>query len=157
MSNQQNYSSVFANPWAILGLFCLFLICNYYGFLSIAVFCLFICVLCLCSYLWGQHALKNVIMQIQGENSFVFPGDKLPVSFIIQNQKILPLIWLEASVQADAYQCMVPDDSFQSETHLDPITGEEYLFWKKKFAWISWHQKLEWKTNFIALRRGIYF
>lgn len=117
---------------------------------------LFIDLLSLVSWLWGRFALNKVEVEIGSENARVFPGSALEVRFRIRNEKLLPLIWLDVLLRAPENGCIEPSSKFQREPYRDFETGTEYEVFRRKFSWILWHQTLEWKTEFIAKKRGIY-
>lgn len=157
MDKHQDFSSSFVNKGGIAAFFVLALISNYFGNGPLSVLLLFMSVLCLVSYLWGKHALSHVQVGIRGENHYAFPGEEFEVEFLVDNDKLLPLIWLEVMIRCGENPCIQPKEDFLCQMHVEQGTNEGYPVWRRKFTWILWHQQLKWHTSFVAARRGVYF
>ncbi len=157
MENRQNFSSSFANRGAILTFAALVLISSYFGLFSLAVFFMFLTLLFSVSYFWGQKALRGVEITLEAPKGSGFVGERIPGVFRIENRKFLPVIWLELSFPCGRQECVEPEEDFTREWQQDGAGEAAYPVWKRKFAWILWHQQLEWKTWFRAVRRGIFF
>ncbi|MGI6030607.1 MAG: DUF58 domain-containing protein [Eubacteriales bacterium] len=157
METNQIFSSTFASPQAVCVLLVLALVSNYFAMQELAAFLLFVALLSLMAWQWSRTAMKHVRLEISSRNARVFPGSSIPVLFKVENHKLLPLIWLDVLLRAPENGCVEPSGKFQREPYRDFSKGEEYEVFRRKFTWILWHQTLEWKTEFEARRRGIYF
>ncbi|WP_195276628.1 DUF58 domain-containing protein [Anaerotruncus rubiinfantis] len=131
------------------------------GQMLLAAFLLFVLAICLMSRFWGQKALKNVIVEIGAESANIFAGQEVVIRYRITNGKLLPLVWLELLQQTPPNNCLTPGDDFEvyeltvQEKELEDREVVRTLL-KKKFAFIMWHQTLEWDSCWTARRRGIY-
>lgn len=157
MPEEQRISSNLVNTGTILVLFAVALAANYFQFYTLSVFMLFLSVFMLFSRLWGNRSMDHVKLSIFANNSRVFPGSALEVHYIVENNKFLPLTWLELYQKAPDNHCVEPDSSFVKDTmEISNEVGAEIEVYKRKFTWILWHERLEWKTKYQAVCRGVY-
>lgn len=157
-TQEQDFSSTFVNKWAILVLLVLAGVSTYFGNMPLTIFFVFVAMLCTLSYLWGRYALRHVNIQVLGEQHSAFPGQIFPVVFQVSNGKMLPLIWLEILIRSGSKPCVVPTEAFEQQLFQEENDWKNvYRVWRRKFTWVMWHQDLVWKTEFQAVRRGVYF
>ncbi|PWM25109.1 MAG: hypothetical protein DBX44_02985 [Oscillospiraceae bacterium] len=112
-----------------------------------------------CSRLWGERSLFRVHFSGSGEPSRVFPGDEMTMEWTVQNDKLLPLIWLELWLPLPASCPLWPKDDSDLHPYDDPIPeGEPYfqLVLSRRFAFLMAHQKLCWRAVWTARRRGLF-
>lgn len=155
MSDHQDFSSSFVNKYAILILFFLAVTASYFQASAVCGFLLFLDMICLFAYIWGKYCFNKIEISIEAENKRMFPETWFSVQYVLENKKMLPLIWLDLLQEVSENACIVPDESFQKVTITE--MQETKQFFERKFTWILWHQKIEWKTKYYAKKRGIYF
>lgn len=157
------WSSVFVTWWALAAMAA--------GTLAAAVFrqedvCAFLAALflfCLVSRLWGERSLKNVSVEVKGNPGRIFPPGEVSLTFRIQNQKALPVIWLDlAEVLAESAPLFPADES--TVHYLSPeralaegfrISDRAY-FLRKKFTFLMGWEDLCWESTWNARHRGIF-
>lgn len=155
---EQDFSSTLVNRGAIVALVLLAGVSTYFGNIPLTIFFVFVAMMCFLSYVWGRYALHRVEIQVLGEQHNAFPGQHFPVVFQISNGKMLPLIWLEILLRCGDKPCVVPTSAFDKRLYRDEKQSKKSNWvWKRKFTWVLWHQDLVWKTEFEAVRRGVYF
>ena len=136
--------------------------------------------------LWGHCALNHVEPQIQAASGSIFAGDAVSLTYSIVNRKLLPLIWLEFVQYLPQSRCMEPAEAAEismaplpsqevnerldryrlqvqqaKEQPTDPptevprpdLTRAAYT---KRFAFVLWHQQIQWQSTWRAQHRGVY-
>lgn len=155
---EQDFSSTLVNRGGIVALLLLAAASTYFGNVPLTIFFAFVALMCLLSYVWGRYALHRVELKVLGQQHSAFPGQRFPVVFQVSNGKLLPLIWLEILLRCGEKPCVVPTSAFDEQLCRDEKESKKtYRAWKRKFTWVLWHQDLVWKTEFEAVRRGVYF
>ncbi|MDR0490530.1 MAG: DUF58 domain-containing protein, partial [Oscillospiraceae bacterium] len=124
----------------------------------IACFCLFVLLFCGLSRLWGLFSIRKVAVSIGAASTHMFSGDSAEVHFSIQNDKLLPLIWLELLLPMPRRSCIMPESNFE-ETAV-PVKDEdlwkEHKALKKSFSFIMGNDRMELRDRWTAMRRGVY-
>lgn len=126
------------------------------GSALMAGLCLFFLLLGLFSRWWGKRAIQNVALRITCSRKRLFPGQQTTLRYEVENNKFLPLVWLELSQNGPERDCLVPDDDF--ERYQPPGTEQEAAppFLRQAFSFIGAHQTLSVESTWSARRRGIY-
>ncbi|MBQ9931202.1 MAG: DUF58 domain-containing protein [Firmicutes bacterium] len=73
----------------------------------------------------------------------------------MENDKFLPLIWLDVLHLRPKRDCAVPDETFSRGTRQFPGEIEQKAIFGRKFAWILSWQRLDWSMEYLAQARGI--
>lgn len=151
-------SSYLVNRGPIIVLFCLSLIANFYGHTVVSAMLMFGAVLGLISRVWGMFALKNVTLGIFCRSGVVQAGQSTEIEYVIDNDKLMPLIWLELSQCLPQNRCVLPDNHFGVYEIPDCEAGENAFVTvvRKKLAFIMWRQSVSFKSNWTARRRGVF-
>lgn len=140
-NQKPNETSYFFGPIAFWFLVACLLIAIWFKLLPLIVIASFLLILSIWIYVWKENSLKNLNVMLDLTKSRLFAGDEFTVLTKIQNNKWLPLIWLE---------CEFP--------------RHESVSWGKKqtkiyiirFLWLLSYQQIEWKIQGQALKRGVY-
>lgn len=105
------------------------------------------------SHLWSHLSVRNLRFSLSVDSSRLFPGSETKLRYQFDNDKHLPLLWLEAV------------HSLPENTPLAPIDGKIYTLStgntpaqkiSRRFSFVMWHQTLKWEEPWRALHRGIY-
>ena len=128
------------------------------GLNAVAVLLLTVSVTGLSSRLWGEAALRRVTVTVRPEREVLSVGRSTTVSYTIENQKLLPLIWLELCLDLPPRDCLVPAEGFERRV-FDPeeaeyIGREAALL--RRFSFVMGWRRLEWSVRWDAVRRGVY-
>ena len=108
--------------------------------------------------LWGLHALRGLTVTVTPEAETLSVGKSVDVRYALQNDKLLPLVWVEVLHEIPARDCLVPDGSF-ARRQLPPEEAERtgraevYL---RRLAFLPGGGSLEWETSWTGVRRGVY-
>lgn len=117
---------------------------------------LFFLLLGLAAQWWAARAIRGVSIHMECPRPRLFPGQQTTITYQIENDKALPLLWLELSQNAPERDCLVPEEEF--EPYLLP--GEEDSvprpFLRQSFSFVGSYQTLVLESTWTAQRRGIY-
>lgn len=135
--------------------------------------------------LWGLGSLKNVRVGLRADTTRVYAGDRLTLTYQVENGKFLPLIWLEVLQRLPKDGCMEPEDQellgemplpeeeleqvrsryaqAVREAEKNPDQGkklgplvETCPALRSKFSFVLWYQQLEWDCVWLAKKRGLW-
>ena len=125
---------------------------------TIAVLLLTLSAVGLISHLWGMAALKNLEAFVETESTVLSVGRSARVTYKIENNKMLPLVWLEICQDVPKNACMEPDGTMT----LRNFSEEEAAFsgkqsaYMRRFAFLMGHSTLTWSCSWTGKRRGVY-
>ncbi|MBR6231339.1 MAG: DUF58 domain-containing protein [Lachnospiraceae bacterium] len=151
-------SALIVNKGVIIGTFAFSLIAWWLGGDMIAALLLAVSVVGLVSRLWGIFALSKVKVTVRAESEVLSAGQQVKIEYMIENDKSLPLVWLEMCQDAAKNGCLEPDSSMT----LRCFSPEEahYSGWEKaymrKFAFLMGHSEMEFECIWTGKRRGVY-
>lgn len=140
IDQQKDARSLLVSLPGILVLAVLSVLSAYYrvGFLPFFLFAItFVAIL---SALWGRYSLRALNVEAVGQSTRVFPGEEIHLTMVADNDKLLPLLWFEASYFQEPPAFLSSEDNFS-----------------RKFTWIGAMQTLEWETTFKGEKRGVAF
>ena len=123
----------------------------------IAGFCSFVFLVFGISRLWGYFSIRKISVVFDAPYSRMFVGDEADVCFSINNEKFMPLIWLDFFIPMPRRACVMPDSFRQTETGTqeeERWEGNRAL--KKSFSFIMGRDSLVWSSRWVAKRRGVY-
>ena len=152
------FSSILVSLPCICAFFAITVIASIFQQALIASFCLFVFLIGGLSRLWGYFSVRKVTADIYAQSKHMFIGDETEVSFDIQNEKLLPLIWLELLLPMPRRECFMPEDDFE----IIEVTMQEAEVWafgkalKKRFAFLMSRERLTFSGKWVAKRRGLY-
>ena len=152
------FSSILVSLPCIIVFFAFTVAASIFQQAFVASFCLFVFLIGGLSRIWGELSVRKVSAEIFATSKHMFIGDEAEVSFRIQNEKFLPLIWLELLLPMPRRECFMPEDDFE----IIEVTMQEAKAWdggkalKKRFAFILGRDSLTWIGRWSARRRGIY-
>ncbi len=155
MSVEQTFSSVFAGKWIFFAFLAGSLIAAYKEYFALAAFLMFLFLLYFLSWLWGKLSLRKVSLTLSADTTRAFPGGSFPVTWKVENNKILPLIWLDIFQRCPKRDCAVPDRKFTKVLRQLPEEIVPVPVFGRKFAWVLSWQQLEWSMEYLAQGRGV--
>lgn len=101
------------------------------------------------AWLWNRYSLHGVKYQRRLHYSRGFPGESVECNFLIENEKFLPLGWLETS---DTWPSAVaPDEGAQFISAHDPDRGALWM----NFTMRGFH-RVNRKLDLRLRKRGVY-
>ena len=142
----------------LIAFFCFMVVAGVFRQPLIAGFCLFVFLICALSRLWGAFSIRKLSIAIEALSVRSFIGEEFDIRFSIQNDKLLPLIWLELLLPMPRRLCIMPDEGFEEAV----LSAKESDCWeggmalKKRFSFIMGRESLEWRGRWVAKRRGVY-
>jgi uncharacterized protein (DUF58 family) len=100
------------------------------------------------AYLWAKYALGHIAYSRELESERVFPGDHVGMRVRVQNNKLLPLAWIDIEDQ-------VPDNLriVERETLPSGIPGMDVL---RITTAMRWYERVSWRFNVECRARGYY-
>jgi uncharacterized protein (DUF58 family) len=134
----QKVKSNFVNPAGLVVLAVLALLSAYLGIGPLFALLAGAFLLCLVSWLWTEASLKKLAIGTGRQEICGFPGDDLKVSVKLNNDKMIPVVWLRAELDAGERSCV----SFSEDD-------------AAAFSWVMPHQSLEWEETLSAVKRGV--
>ena len=155
-NNSATETSYLVSVPAIIIWLVLCVIAVFFGNTPLAIFLGFISILALFSYFWAKYSLKYVNYRINVGKKFIFPGQTFTIHRIIENNKTLPLLWLELLEEFDIDDCALTSEEFiiknvYREDEMDK-TKYERLY---TFSLIKWNERIDFKDKWEAKHRGI--
>lgn len=110
----------------------------------------------LCRY-WSARAMQNVSIRMEYSKSRLFPGQETALRYEVENNKFLPLVWLELSQNGPEKECLVPDDAFEAyHPPYQENPNKSTPFLRQSFSFIGSFQTLQVDSTWRARRRGLY-
>ena len=151
-------SALLVSGWVIGGTFLGAILAWWIGADAAAVVLMTASVVGLISRLWGEYSLRGVTVSVQAESETLSAGKTVTVSYTINNNKALPLIWLELCQDVPVRDCLMPDDGFRRQDYPEDEAG--YLgrdaAYVRRFAFVGGGSTLRWDTVWTGVRRGVY-
>jgi uncharacterized protein (DUF58 family) len=83
-----------------------------------------------------------------------FPGQRLNITRVVTNAKILPLLWLEILEPYDPNGCLQADTQYI--TKKDNPEGKPSFFCLYTLVFVKWFQSVRFTDEWLAVRRGIH-
>ncbi len=117
---------------------------------------------CLVSRLWGGSSLYGLAVSFHGDPISLFPGQTTKLNFVIKNDKLMPVIWLELVSLLNESAPLYPVDTADvkkltgSQTVDEGIEAKEIEVLYKKFVFVMGREEIIWQSSWIARHRGIY-
>ena len=157
-THASRFSSVIIGPFAIAIAIAGSIIANWSGFIALSVFLFSIFIVGLTARLWAFHALRRVNVSISGHHMTLMVGDTAELIYMVENNKILPLSWLELCLDAPANGCVTPDSGFTLFSCQDEDVDKEVIQtqFRKRILFLMSFQSISWNTVWSARRRGVY-
>lgn len=126
---------------------------------AVLAFLLFFCGV---SRLWGESALRGVQVTCQSAPAALFPPGEATLRMRIQNNKLLPVIWMEVVQLLEEDAPLIPADPGEichvqgRQAELEGASGEEAAFLYKKFTFVMGGEEIVWESRWNAQHRGIF-
>ena len=133
-------SSSFVSLPGIIGLSLLLIVSLYFRIEALPIFLLVVIIIATLCYVWGHHSLDKLKIDVEGTSSRVFPGEDIVFTVDADNDKILPLLYLELE-----YFEHVPDF----------LASDEDI--SHKITWLMSYQKISTDVRIKAKKRGLAF
>ncbi|MCL1829215.1 MAG: DUF58 domain-containing protein [Oscillospiraceae bacterium] len=152
------YSSLLVSPFAIAAAFVVSFIMNRAALPSVAVFLFALAVVGLTARVWGLFALRNIKVSLVCERTVIPAGETAEITYTVENNKLLPLTWMEICQDLPANGCMSPDAGFSLHTYAEDeaeAEGKSAVF-RKRILFLPGFGSVSWDTVWSAERRGVY-
>ena len=152
------FSSLIVTPFMIAAAFFGAILTNWGGLTSVAIFLFSLFIVGLTARLWGFRALQRVGVSISGDKRTLTVGDTTEITYTIENDKLLPLSWLELCFDAPVNGCMAPDSGFSFFACEEENTDSEVTkaLFRRRILFLMSYQAVSWNTVWSARRRGVY-
>ena len=126
-----------------------------FGSPLLAGLCLFFLLMGLLARWWSARAMKDVSLTVECDTSRLFPGQTTVLRYRVENQKFLPLVWLEVSQNGPEKDCLIPDEGFESypPPGAAPDTPNSL---RQSFSMVGSYGSLRIDSTWTAQRRGVY-
>ena len=128
------------------------------GYVAMAGLFLFFLLLFSFVRYWSSKAMDGVSFEVSCAQPRLFPGMDTIIEYKLNNDKLLPLVWLELSQQAAERECLLPDDSFEAYTYLndDGETVRKIKAYRRGFSLVMGYESISLTSVWYARCRGIY-
>ena len=114
----------------------------------------------LLSRLWGFTAGRGVRVSASAAASGLFPGEELEVEITVQNNKFLPVLWMELFFPLSEQLCLIPENSRQPEdwefNDLAEMHASDKLVGEQRLSFLLWYENVRLTTRWQAKCRGLY-
>ena len=131
-------SSNFVTGPGIMALVVLLIISAYFKIEGLPLFLLVLVAMAGLCFVWGRYSLNKLKIEVEGTSSRVFPDEDLTFTLSVDNDKMLPLLYLELDYFED-----LPDF----------LDCNERLSTKNN--WLMSYQKITSQVNLRAKKRGL--
>lgn len=151
-------SALLVSIWVIIGSFVASMLAFWGNVPAVAALLLTVSAVGLVSRLWGEISLHRVQAQVSADRQTVSVGQTMSLRYTIENNKALPLIWLELCQDIPVRDCLTPADGFvrrEYSAQEAQYTGRGGA-WMRRFPFVMGFHRLEWETVWRAERRGVY-
>ena len=151
-------SSLAASRWVILLALGLSLLTNWAGMSALGAFLFLLFLLGAAARCWGRLALRRVRAQVSAERAVLSVGEELSLAYAVENDKLLPLVWLELWQPVPPRDCLSPAGDFSRRVFDGPEAEAEgaSAVYRRRFLFLMGGQTLRWETTWRAQRRGVY-
>ena len=152
------FSSFIVSPIAIAVTFVGSLLANWGGIEMLAVLLFSLSVAGLTGRLWGFYVLRQVGVQISSTNLTLSVGDTAQLRYTVENNKLLPLTWLELSMDAPDNGCVMPDSGFSlyaAPEGSDSTEPPKPVF-RRRILFLMGFRCVSWDVCWSARKRGIF-
>lgn len=144
----------------LVGLFVLGVLSAVWEWSGLSRILLFVALFSLLCRLWANMALSKLRVQFQTEGKGVFPGEKLQTTILLQNSKLLPVLWIELFFPLTKNHCLIPEHTRQPEEWEKPAllqTGvSDILVGSYRIPGLLWNENRRETISWTASKRGIY-
>jgi uncharacterized protein (DUF58 family) len=125
-------------PWVVLAMLAAFI---WFRIIPLMVVSSFFLLILMVVTMWRKHALRHVIPTIGLTRQRVFAGEEISLNLTLNNNKWLPLVWIE----------------IEQEPESGITWGDDAVdHYRIRFLWLLWYQKVAWTAKGKAHRRGVY-
>lgn len=157
VSNRSSY--LVSIPVAIIS-FILCIISVFAGQMGLAaVFMLFV-LMGIVSRIWAKQSLKNLSVRVLSKSNGMFAGETTEMEVEINNDKAMPVVWMQVYFPIAPNLCMIPQDSRVPEQwevyDLELSGGSRELVGDRKFSFIKWYETKKFTMKWTGNCRGIY-
>ncbi|MCF0237580.1 MAG: DUF58 domain-containing protein [Sphaerochaetaceae bacterium] len=137
-----------------------FVLLAFLGFKELSLGIMLVFFVSLISRLWAIYSSKNLKLEMTCSSSGLFPGEKLNVDILVENNKLLPLLWLDLFIPLSRRLALVPETTRVPETweavELSYSDSCEDEVGSLKLVKMLWYDRLEETIPFEGKKRGIY-
>ena len=134
-------TSVLMAPASFWGILILLGIAIWYSFWPLMMVSFFLLSLYLIIHVWTKLSLRGVEVTLTLNAKRVFAGNTFEWTAVVNNNKWMPLVWLEWDF-ADSTGVWLDD--------------QESTFKTLRFLWIMWFGEARWTQKAKAISRGVY-
>ena len=112
----------------------------------------------LISHIWGMYALSKLEISVQADSTVLSAGQSITIGYHIENNKALPLIWLEICQDVPKNDCLIPDE----EMKLREFSEEEANYsgrksaYMRRMAFLMGNSEADFECRWTGKRRGVY-
>ena len=152
-------STIVSLPVLVISLL-LCVLAAFFGQTGLAAALMFVFLLALLARLWARLAIEHIRTSVSAPSCGVFPDDELEFSVSIENDKFLPLVWLELFAPVALSRCLEPEDArvpddweFASLKEMGAATD---IAGEKRFNFVLWYETAQGAMRWKARRRGLY-
>ncbi|MCD8054793.1 MAG: DUF58 domain-containing protein [Lachnospiraceae bacterium] len=131
------------------------LLCLQFSLLPAAALFLGFLLLGLALRLWGERAIRHVTLTVNCPQPHIFPGQTLTLSYTLNNNKLLPLLWLDLTQNGPETNCFRPDPAFEPY-HEAGMSPDAPASLRQTFAFVGSYQSLTLESRWQGVHRGIY-
>jgi len=132
----------------------------FFGQIQLAAVLIFLGVIAGVARLWAFAIAKRVSIRVRSKLRGLFPGEEASFDIEVQNNKFLPVVWLDLFCPLARNLCMVPQDvrkpdEWETAGLVDEGASTE-LVGEKRFSFLLWYEKMHFTFHWEAKHRGVY-
>lgn len=105
---------------------------------------------------WSAKAIQNVSIRMSCPHPRLFPGQSTTIHYEVENNKLLPLTWMELSQNGPDHGCLTPDGAFEPYFPLGLEREGAVPYLRQTFSFVGSWQTVRVDSTWTAKRRGIY-
>ena len=154
MTDIGRLSSIFVHPAASVFLAVLTILFFYFGLPDVALVVFLLFLLFGTALLWNRFALSRLRIRVDADLVTAFAGDVCGLSCHVEDDKLLPLIWLKLLFRLPENGCIAPERE-ENRDVMDTDDKGEVPALSARLSWLLWYQEAEFRIPVRAVRRGI--
>lgn len=144
----------------LLGCLVLCVLAAFFGQRDLALLLMFLALLAGGSRLWAFSAARGISVRVYSGARGLFPGEAFQVELKVNNQKFLPIVWLELCFPLARSLCLLPEktrtpDEWE-QSSLEEGRFSSQLVGELRLPMLLWYEERHVTTQWTARRRGVY-
>ena len=155
MGANRFFASTLTHPFCIVLSIVLACASFYVRMEMLGVYLCFLSLFLLVAKRWSKSALRGISVSICCSASEIYADNTVRMEYTVENNKLMPIIWLDVWQDIPQRDFLVPDDTIQ-KIEVDRKEKEVFYKYQIRFSFLHWYTKTRLESVWQAKKRGIY-